>query len=54
MKLHSLLLPLLRKSLTVLAAAGLAFAAAAETKWDMPTPYPVNNFRFPDPGRECR
>ena len=25
-------------------AAGFAFAAAAETKWDMPTPYPDGNF----------
>jgi TRAP-type C4-dicarboxylate transport system substrate-binding protein len=25
-------------------AAGLAFNAAAQTKWDMPTPYPATNF----------
>ena len=25
-------------------AAGIAFGAAAETKWDMPTPYPDGNF----------
>ncbi|MBE2257421.1 MAG: TRAP transporter substrate-binding protein [Candidatus Accumulibacter sp.] len=44
MKLHSLLSPLLRQSLAALSAIALAFSASAETKWDMPTPYPVSNF----------
>ena len=39
-----LLHALLRQSTAILFAAGLAFSASAETKWDMPTPYPVSNF----------
>ena len=34
----------LRVALGVLIAAGLATAASAQTKWDMPTPYPDGNF----------
>lgn len=40
MKLPSLL----RHSAAALFAAALALSASAETKWDMPTPYPVSNF----------
>jgi hypothetical protein len=28
----------------IVLAAGLATAASAQTKWDMPTPYPDGNF----------
>jgi TRAP-type C4-dicarboxylate transport system substrate-binding protein len=38
------LLSPLSKSVVALFAAGLSFGAAAQTKWDMPTPYPVTNF----------
>ncbi len=36
--------PLLRRSAAALFGAALAFSVFAETKWDMPTPYPVSNF----------
>jgi TRAP-type C4-dicarboxylate transport system, periplasmic component len=36
--------PLLRRAAAPFFAAGLAFSVAAETEWDMPTPYPVSNF----------
>ena len=32
------------KSVAALLAAGLAFSVSAQTKWDMPTPYPATNF----------
>ncbi|MCK6406745.1 MAG: TRAP transporter substrate-binding protein [Rhodocyclaceae bacterium] len=44
MKLLHPLSSSLARSFTVLIAAGLAFSASAQTKWDMPTPYPATNF----------
>jgi TRAP-type C4-dicarboxylate transport system substrate-binding protein len=38
------MLMLKRGALAILLAGGLATAAAAETKWDMPVPYPAGNF----------
>lgn len=35
---------LLYKSVAALFGASLALSAAAQTKWDMPTPYPASNF----------
>ena len=35
---------MLRTSLAGLVLAGLAFAAAAQTRWDLPTGYPAGNF----------
>ena len=41
--LRRLALPALRAG-TALALAGAVFAAAAQTKWDLPAAYPANNF----------
>jgi TRAP-type C4-dicarboxylate transport system substrate-binding protein len=42
--MESVMMMLKRGALAILLAGGLATAAAAETKWDMPVPYPAGNF----------
>lgn len=40
----TLLSAFIRPAASALLAAGISFSATAQTKWDMPTPYPATNF----------